>query len=220
MDDLNTEACPSPHGGERVLVQGERLDKAKAVVLCVHGRGASPEDILPVGHALRTAGLSFVAPAASGSTWYPLSFMSETERNQPGLDSALAVLASLVQQIESHGIPSEKIMLLGFSQGACLSSEFAVRHARRFGGLVAFSGGLVGPPGTVWEYPGDFAGTPIFMGCSDVDPHIPVARLDESEVVFGGMGADVTKRIYSGMGHTINEDELRFAQGMARGIVG
>lgn len=180
----------------------------------VHGRGASPEDILTLVPALDRPALTYLAPAASGRTWYPYSFLTDISKNEPYLSSALGVLGHLVEAAVAHGIPTEKIVLLGFSQGACLSSEFAVRHAARYGGIVAFSGGAIGPPGTTWTYPGSFAGTPVFLGCSDIDAHIPKTRVDETADLFSRMGATVTKRIYPGMGHLVSDDEILHARAL------
>jgi predicted esterase len=205
-----------PHDGQRILAAGLPLEEAKGAVILVHGRGGSPEDVLGLAAELENQGLdaplAWLAPQAAGYTWYPYSFMAPMEQNEPGLSSGLALLGRVVEGIEEEGIPAEKIVLLGFSQGACLSLEFAARNARRFGGVLAFSGGLIGPPGTPRNYAGSFDGTPIFLGCSDVDPHIPKPRVDESAEVLRRMGADVTERIYPGMGHTVNQDELDFAR--------
>jgi len=149
-----------------------------------------------------------VAPQAAGNTWYPYSFLSPLEQNEPGLSSALNLVGRLVAQIESSGIPKDRIVMAGFSQGACLVSEYAARNARRYGGLLVFSGGVIGPPGNPREYPGSLDGTPIFLGCSDVDPHIPIERVEETADVFNELGAQVEKVIYPGMGHTIVEDEI------------
>lgn len=203
-----------PHDSEPVLSAGRPLGSGRAAMIMIHGRNAGPENILELARRFPHPDYSFLAPSAAGGTWYPLSFMAETAGNEPGLSSGLAVIGELVRSIEAQGVPRRRIILLGFSQGACLSSEFAVRHASRFGGVVALSGGLIGPPGTVWNYPGSFEGTPVFLGCSDVDSHIPKARVDESAVVFSGMGATVTERIYPGMGHQVNEDELEFVREM------
>lgn len=208
-----------PHDAEPVLSAGRPLGSGRAAMIMVHGRNAGPENILELARLIPHADYSFVAPSAAGGTWYPLSFMAETARNEPGLSSGLAVLLELVRTIEARGVPRRRIILLGFSQGACLSSEFAVRHAARFGGVVALSGGLIGPPGTVWNYPGSLEGTPVFLGCSDVDGHIPKARVDESAAVFSAMGATVTERIYPGMGHQVNEDELEFVREMMDAVV-
>jgi len=207
-----------PHDAEPVLSAGRPMGSGRAAMIMVHGRHAGPENILELARLIPHPDYSFLAPSAAGGTWYPLSFMAETARNEPGLSSGLAVIEELVGSIEAQGVPRRRIILLGFSQGACLSSEFAVRHASRFGGVVALSGGLIGPPGTVWNYPGSFEGTPVFLGCSDVDSHVPKARVDQSAAVFSGMGATVTERIYPGMGHQVNEDELEFVREMMEAV--
>ena len=209
-----------PHDSEPVLSTGRPIGSARAAMIMIHGRNAGPENILELARLVPHSDYAFLAPAAAGGTWYPLSFMAETARNEPGLSSGLGVIHDLVGSLESQGIPRRRIILLGFSQGACLSSEYAVRHAARFGGVVGLSGGLIGPPGTVWDYPGSFEGTPVFLGCSDVDGHIPRARVDESAAVFSGMGAAVTERIYPGMGHQVNEDELEFVRGLMEAVAG
>lgn len=201
-----------PHGGQPVTQAGLPLGQSPAVVIMVHGRNAGPANILDLLPALDRPQFTYLAPAAAGRTWYPLSFMAEIDKNQPGLTSALTMLATLVAKVESHGIPRSRIVMLGFSQGACLVSEFAVRHAARFGGFVLFTGGLIGPAGTAWNYPGSFDGTPIFQGSSDPDPHVPVSRVEESAAIYSSMGARVTTRIYPGMGHTVNEDEIAHAR--------
>lgn len=211
-----------PHAGQRILAAGLPLEEAKGAVILVHGRGGSPEDLLGLAAELEDQGLdaplAWLAPQAAGYTWYPYSFMAPMEQNEPGLSSGLALLGRLVERIEEAGIPAERIVLLGFSQGACLSLEFAARNARRLGGVLAFSGGLIGPPGTPRDYEGSFDGTPVFLGCSDVDPHIPKPRVDESAEVLRRMGAGVTERIYPGMGHTVNQDELDFARQLVAGL--
>lgn len=207
-----------PHDSAPVLSSGRPLGTGRAAMIMVHGRNAGPENILELARLFPHPDFSFLAPSAAGGTWYPLSFMAETARNEPGLSSGLAVILELVRSIEARGVPRRRIILLGFSQGACLSSEFAVRNAARFGGVVALSGGLIGPPGTVWNYPGSFEGTPVFLGCSDVDGHIPKGRVDESAAVFSAMDATVTERIYPGMGHQVNEDELEFVREMMEAV--
>ena len=207
-----------PHESEPVLSAGRPLESGRAAMIMVHGRNAGPENILELARLIPHPDFSFLAPAAAGGTWYPLSFMAETARNEPGLSSGLAVILELVRSIEARGVPRRRIILLGFSQGACLSSEFAVRNASRFGGVVVLSGGLIGPPGTVWNYPGSFEGTPVFLGCSDVDGHIPKDRVDQSAAVFSAMGATVTERIYPGMGHQVNEDELEVVREMMEAV--
>jgi predicted esterase len=175
-------------------------------MILVHGRGVGPRNILELADAL------------AGNTWYPYSFMAEIPSNEPGISSGLAVLDSLVERVARAGIPRARVILAGFSQGACLMSEYAVRHAARYGAVLAFSGGLIGPPGTTWPYEGDFDGTPIFLGCSDVDPHVPLSRVNESAEVFERMGGVVEKRIYPGMGHMINEDEIAFARSIVESV--
>lgn len=150
----------------------------------------------------------WVAPQASDHTWYPYSFLAPMDRNQPALDSGLGVIGGLIELLASEGVGAERVVLMGFSQGACLSQEFAARHARRYAAIVGLSGGLIGPPGTPRDYAGSFDGTPVFLGCSDVDPHIPVERVRESAEVFRTMGATVDERIYPRMGHTVNADEV------------
>ncbi len=206
-----------PHAGQPVVAAGLPLGAAPEAVIMVHGRGATPENILELVPMLGHPNLTYLAPSAANRTWYPNSFMAPIASNEPGLSSALEVLASLVTRIEAAGVPQSRIVLLGFSQGACLSGEFAVRHASRFGGVVMLSGGLIGPPGTRWEWDGRFEGTPVFLGCSDVDAHIPESRVRQSADVFTRMGADVTTRIYPGMGHLINDDEIAFAQRLLDG---
>lgn len=202
------------HRGQPLLAAGRPLAEAETAMVMVHGRGGSAEDILGLSVELRRPELAYVAPQAAGHSWYPYSFMAPMERNEPGLSSALELLGDLVAHLEAGGIPAERIVLLGFSQGACLSLEFAARNAKRYGGVVALSGGLIGPPGTSRDYAGSFGGTPVFLGCSDRDPHIPKERVDESAQVFERMGAAVTERIYPAMGHTINEDELEYVRGL------
>ncbi len=196
-----------------LLEGGEPLGKAHAAMILVHGRGASAADIMTLGAELMHPGFAYLAPQAAGGAWYPHPFTAPIESNEPYLSSAFEVLASVLTSIEAT-IPAERIVWLGFSQGACLALEFAARHARRYGGVVGLSGGLIGPQGTPRDYPGDFAGTPTFLGCSDVDPHIPKSRVVESGEVFKRMGAEVTVRLYPGMGHTVSADEIRSVSGM------
>lgn len=198
----------NPHAGQPVLQTGAPLESANAVMILVHGRGASARDILTLTAEFEREDVTYLAPQAAGSTWYPYSFLAPMAQNEPYLSSALGVLGSLVARIEEAGFSSDQLMLLGFSQGACLASEFVARNAKRYGALFALSGGLIGPDGTPRDYQGSLEGTPIFMGCSDVDFHIPKERVLESAGVFGELGADVDARLYPKMGHTINEDEL------------
>ena len=187
---------------------GRPLSEAEAAVVMVHGRGATAESILTLAEEIGQPDLAYVAPQAPGFTWYPFSFLAPIERNEPHLSAALRTLEEVLAELLAAGIPPERTVLLGFSQGACLSLEFAARHAQRFAGVVALSGGLIGPPGMPRDYEGSFDGTPVFLGCSDRDPHIHEERVHESAEVFRRMGARVTERIYPGLGHTVNQDEL------------
>ena len=200
------------HSGQPVVQAGAALGKGRLVVILLHGRGASPADILGLVPRFDRPDLTYLAPAAANNTWYPFTFLSETSKNEPWLSSALQTVGDLVADVEQRGTPRDRIVLGGFSQGACLSLEFAVRHASRWAGVLAFSGGLIGPLGTTWENPGTFGGTPVFLGCSDVDAHIPKARVEESADVFRRMGADVTLRLYPGMGHVVSAEEIEEAR--------
>ncbi len=197
-----------PHAGLPVLHRGAAIAGARLAAILIHGRGASAEDILGLSEEFSATDVAFLAPQAAGATWYPYSFLAPIAQNEPYLGSALGVIAAMVDQLAQQGIPAARVVLMGFSQGACLTSEFAARHARRYAGLAALSGGLIGPPGTERAYAGAFDGTPVFMGCSDVDPHIPVERVRESAEVFRRMGAVVDERIYPGMGHTVSRNEI------------
>ena len=208
----NEGLTPGPHDGQPVARAGVPLADARAAVIMVHGRGAGPRNILDLVPLIGQPGVAYLAPAASGGTWYPKSFMAPTEENEPGISSGIGVVHGLIDEIVGSGIPSEQILLLGFSQGACLACTAAQRRPDRYGGVVAFSGGLIGPPGTVWEERGSFQQTPVFFGCSDIDAHVPETRVRESAAVFERMGAAVTTRIYPGMGHFVNEDEAAFAR--------
>lgn len=183
-------------------------------MIMVHGRGATAQSILSLLAELDETGFVFLAPQAAGNTWYPHSFLAPIHRNEPGLSSGLAVLRGLLARLEDAGVPHEQTILLGFSQGACLVLEFTARHARRYGGVVGLSGRLVGPAGTARDYGGSLDGTPVFLGFSDVDPHIPKERVDETAEVLTRLGAEVTQRLYPGMGHTVNQDEIDFVREM------
>jgi predicted esterase len=197
-----------PHAGQPVLAAGAPLDEATVVVVAVHGRGGDARDMLGLGAALGTPDVAFCAPQAVGHTWYPMRFLAPLEDNEPWLSSALDFLAATVDTIESRGMPRRRIVLLGFSQGGCLALTFGAMQATRWGGMVGLSAGLLGPPGTDWAFPRALAGTPVFLGCGDHDPHIPGARLAESARTLERLGGAVTQRVYPGLGHTVNEDEL------------
>src|SRR6202140_2014614 len=197
----------SPHKGMPVVQAGEPLAKARAAMILPPGRGASAEDVMTVAAELTQPGFAYLAPQAAGNAWYPNPFTAPLETNEPFLSSALAVVETLLERVEAT-IPASRVVLVGFSQGACLTLEFAVRHARRYGGVVGLSGGLIGPDGSPRDYQGELEGTPAFLGCSDVDPHIRKDRVLEAGEVFKRMGARVTIRLYPGMGHTVNQDEI------------
>ena len=205
-----------PHAGQPVLSGGLPLAQAKAAMIMVHGRGASADDILGLAPELGAPAFAYLAPQAAGHTWYPNRFLAPIESNEPGISSALSVLAALEAQALEAGIPPEAVFFLGFSQGACLVLEYAARNARRFGGIIGLSGGLIGPERAPRDYPGSLSGAPVFMGCSDVDPHIPRERFLQSAEVLKRLGGNVTARLYSNMGHTVNEDEITAIQSMLR----
>jgi predicted esterase len=186
-------------------------------VILVHGRGGSAADMLTLAGELGVDDVAYVAPEAAGRTWYPYSFLAPLEDNEPGLSAGLGVLGGIIERLQDDQIGAERIVPLGFSQGACLALEFAVRHPRRYAAVVGLSGGLIGPPGTVWDYGGSLSGTPVFLGCSDVDPHIPVTRVRESAEVFRRVGAAVDERIYPRMGHTVNRDEFDAVRALLMG---
>jgi predicted esterase len=219
MTNENTPNINDPHAGQPVIATGESLRRASAVLILLHGRGATAESILELTPYMQRSRVAYLAPQAIYNTWYPYSFLEPMERNEPYLSSALARVSAVVDQLLSAGIPASHIVLGGFSQGACLAAEFAARNARRYGGLIAFSGGLIGPPDTPRDYPGTFDGMPVFLGCSDIDPHIPLERVEETAGVLARMGAVVDKRIYPRMGHTVNQDELDAATALLAGVV-
>ncbi len=215
-----TPPADQPHQGQPLVLAGEPLETARAAMIMVHGRGADAQDILMLADELAQPGFAYLAPQARHNTWYPYSFLSPIPNNEPGISSGMAALDAALARVMAAGIPVERTMLLGFSQGACLSLEYVARHARRYGGVVGLSGGLIGPPGTPRDYPGFLEGTPVFLGCSDVDPHIPKERVAETAEVLQRMGGQVTARIYPGMGHTVNWDELEFVQGLMVALMG
>lgn len=196
---------------------GAPLAKALGAMILLHGRGATAESILDLADFIPHPGLAYLAPQAADYAWYPYSFLEPLSRNEPYLSSALATVERLVAEIEAAGIPTARIVLAGFSQGACLAAEYAARHAQRFGGLLIFSGGLIGPDGTPRDYPGSLDGTPALLGCSDADPYIPVGRVRQTATLFERMGAAVDLRIYPRMGHTINDDEIKAATDLVAG---
>lgn len=210
---------PGPHPDGPIRSAGVPLAEARAVVVVVHGRGATAADILGLTEEFAVPGVAYLAPQAAEQTWYPHSFLAPLSSNEPGLSSGLATIGALLAAVAAAGVPAERTALLGFSQGACLALEYAARHAQRYGALVGLSGGLIGPPATPRTYGGSLAGTPVFLGCSDRDPHIPRARVEESATVFEGLGAVVTLRIYPNMGHTVNRDEIAAVQTLLAALV-
>lgn len=210
------------HSGQRVLSTGASLNEARLAAVMIHGRGASAEDILTLAQDIQAYGaeegrrsdICYLAPQAAGNTWYPLPFTAPLEQNEPWLSSALGIIGSLFEQLEKAGIPSERTLLLGFSQGACLALEWAARNPRRFAGLVGLSGGLIGPNDTPRDYPGSLGGTPVFLGCSDIDPHIPKERVLETAAVLKRMGGEVETRLYPNMGHFVNQDEILYVRSL------
>ena len=192
----------------RIATTGAPLTRAKAAMILLHGRGATAEGMLELAEVFAQPDIAYLAPQASGRTWYPHSFLAPLEQNEPYLSRALAQVGELVDALGRQGFLPERIALLGFSQGGCLALEYAARNAKPFGAIIGLSAGLIGPEGTPRKYGGSLAGTRVVLGCSDIDAHIPLARVNESARVLGGLGGDVIKRIYPGMGHTINDDEI------------
>jgi len=186
-------------------------------MILVHGRGASAADIMTIAAEVMFPGVAYLAPQALGSAWYPNPFTAPLEDNEPYLSSALELLSSVLSRVEAK-VSAEKVVLLGFSQGACLTLEFAARHARRYGGVVGLSGGLIGPDGTPRDYPGGFDGTPAFLGCSDVDPYIRKERVSEAGQVYERMGAQVVVRLYPGMAHTVSADEIEAVREIVKAV--
>jgi len=203
-----------PHQDQPLERAGTPLESADAVVVLVHGRGATARSILRMAEAFPDDGVAYLAPQAARNTWYPNPFTAPVESNEPGRSSGLEAVGDAVSKAVDAGIGRERIALVGFSQGACLASEFLARQPRRYGGLAALSGGLIGETIEPESYEGDLERTPVFLGCSDVDPHIAEQRVHETATVFERLNADVTERIYEGMGHTVNEDEREFVAGM------
>jgi len=198
---------------------GEPISRARAAMLMVHGRGASAEDILTLSDQLAQSGFAYFAPQAAENTWYPNRFLVPLAENEPWLSSALALVSDVLAQMIHAGIPRERIILLGFSQGACLTLEFAARNAQRYGGLIGLSGALIGPDDTPRNYPGSLAGTPVFLGCSDVDFHVPKERVDQTAEVLKKLGGNVTERLYPNMDHSVNQNEIDFVRGMMQALL-
>ncbi|MBW7881817.1 MAG: dienelactone hydrolase family protein [Caldilineaceae bacterium] len=211
---------PAPQLHERMPIRraGAALERAHAAMIMLHGRGASAEDILGLAYALNAPDVAFLAPQAAQSAWYPNRFIAPVASNEPWLSSALAVVNGLLETVLAAGIKAEQTLILGFSQGGCLALEYAARHARRYGGVVGLSAGLIENGDQPRAYDGTLSGTPVLLGCSDVDQHISLARVDRTAQVLADLGAVVDKRIYPGMGHTVNQDEVDGVQAILNGL--
>ena len=193
--------------GQRIVEAGERLASARAAMILMHGRGATAEDIMTIASEVQAPGWAYLAPQADANTWYPNPFTAPLESNEPHLSVALGMISSIVERVEAT-VPAQRIMLLGFSQGASLTLEWCARNANRYGAIAGLSGGLIGPDGTPRDYAGSFDGTPVFLGCSDVDPYIPKRRVEDVGRVYERMGASVDLRLYEGMPHLVSPDEI------------
>jgi predicted esterase len=207
------------HQGQSSLTAGAPLAQARAAMIMIHGRGATAESILSLAGEFDANDVIYLAPQAANDTWYPYRFLEPIERNEPWLSSALQVIDDLIAHVRAAGIPAERMMLLGFSQGACLTLEYTARHAHRYGGVVGLSGGLIGPGIALQRYTGSLDGTPIFLGCSDVDFHIPLDRVHNTAHVLRQLGGNVTERIYPGMDHTVNQDEIDFVNELLHNVI-
>ncbi len=193
------------------ITSGTALDEAKKAIIMLHGRGASAESILSLASELNLSDAAILAPQATNHSWYPYSFLAPEEQNQPALNSALQLIGELVKEITTAGIPLNQIYFLGFSQGACLALEYVTRNAVAYGGIIAFTGGLIGEQLNPDNYQGDFAGTPVLITTGNPDPHVPLIRVEESVAVLEKMNAKVTLRVYNGRVHTILSEEIKLA---------
>lgn len=207
------------HQGQRVLRAGAPLTRAKAAMVLLHGRGASADGMLSLAEAFAQPDIAYLAPQAARNTWYPYSFLAPIADNEPWLTSALQAIGDVMAELEREGFPPERVALLGFSQGGCLTLEYVARNASRYGAVVGLSAGLIGPEGMPRDYGGSLAGTPLLLGCSDIDGHVPLARVRESTQVLRRLGGEVDERIYPGMGHTINDDEVKGVRGLLARLI-
>lgn len=203
-----------PHRDQPVLWAGTSMSQAPAAMVMLHGRGGTAKGMLRLAEDIAVEGIAYLAPQAEGNSWYPNRFMTPIMKNEPWLSSGLAKICRVLEQLAEAGIRREDVMLMGFSQGACLALEYVAHHAQRYGGVAALSGGLIGPDDTTRDYTGSLVDTPVFLGCSDTDSHIPMARVLYSAEVLRGLGARVTDRLYPKMGHTINQDEISILRSM------
>lgn len=208
-----------PHQDQPLVTAGTPLDVAEAALVLVHGRGATAQSIVQIADEFHRHGVAYLAPQAARNTWYPNAFIAPVKSNEPGRTSGLQAVGDAVEKANDAGIPTERIIILGFSQGACLASEFVAQNPARYGGLAVLSGGLIGEAVDPDDYYGDLEETPVFLGCSDVDPHIPKQRVHDSTDIFEQLNGDVTKRFYEGMGHGINQDEVDHVSTMVAELV-
>ena len=205
---LKLEKTISPHLGEKILYAGSDIKKAESIMLLLHGRGAAADSMFPLIDELNADNMMFVVPQADHFTWYPYRFIEERQANEPGISSALILIHSIIKSLNDQGISKEQIYLLGFSQGACLAADYAARFPTKYAGVFVLSGGLIGKSVNLRDYTGNLDNTPVFLGCSTEDLHIPEDRVRESTQIFEMLNADVTMKIYENLGHTINQDEL------------
>ncbi|MCU7490138.1 MAG: alpha/beta hydrolase [Bacteroidota bacterium] len=193
---------------KNLVMAGRDVSEAKKALVMIHGRGADARDILSLSEYLNVKDFALLAPETEGNTWYPYSFLAPQKQNEPWLSSALEKLGDIIRDLNEAGIQDGNVYLLGFSQGACLTLEFAARNAKKYGGIVAFTGGLIGERIHPENYHGDFFNTPVFLGTSDPDPHVPLERVNSTLDILLRMNADVTLKVYKNMGHTISQDEI------------
>jgi predicted esterase len=214
LPQFDTRGAPLPHRGARLLILDAARGPARSAAIYLHGRGASADDILSLHHELAVDGMLAIAPEANGNSWYPQRFIAPYELNRASVESAHALIASLIDQLDAQGIPPSRVALVGFSQGACLSLDHALRHPRRFGAIVALTGGAIGDADPAPAAPSDIAGTPVFLGANDPDPHIPYSRVEATARAMASAGAIVTLRRYPGRPHAVFEDEIAEARAM------
>lgn len=205
-----------PHGHGLMRTQGVALEEASGVVILLHGRGGSAQDILSLGQGMYFPRLAYLAPEAAGNSWYPNSFLAPVADNEPWLSSALRRVASVIELAERAGVPAKSIVLCGFSQGACLATEFIARHPRQYAGLIAFTGGLIGPPGSDLTHEGNLADMPALLSSGDPDAHVPWQRVRDSATILTGMGARVTLKRYPGRAHTVSAQEIEAGRDLIR----
>ncbi len=215
---IDTSRALPPHAGEPVLVSGTPLTEARAAVILLHGRGASAADIMSLAPEFDADGVAFLAPQAAGHTWYPLSFLAPLEANQPGVDSAHAVIERLIEAAGESGLTPDRCALIGFSQGACLAIDHAARFPRRYACIAAYTGGLIGPPGHAFRFTGSLADTPALVSANDPDPHVPWARVAESAHLLESMGAKVRIERYPGRPHSVTREQVEITSKMLRAI--